>query len=133
KEEVIEINNALSSTNKFKTVKEHLKRAVELYSDKKNPDFRNSIKESISAVEALSKIIINNNKVTLGQALKEIETKHQVPPSLKQAFSALYGFTSDEGGIRHALLEKNISINMEEARFMLIVCSAFINYLIHKL
>lgn len=132
KEEIVEIESAIRNTDKFNSVKTHLKRAVELYADRKSPDYRNSIKESISAVESLAKIIVGNDKTTLGQALKEIEKKHHIPGSLKSAFSALYGYTSDEGGIRHALLETDVSVDIDEARFMLIACSAFINYLINK-
>lgn len=131
-EEVVELESALKNTSKFKSVKEHLSTAIALYSNKKNPDYRNSIKESISAVESLSKIITENNKTTLGQALKEIEKKHGIPASLKSAFSALYGYTSDEGGIRHSLLEAGVKVGIEEARFMLVTCSAFVNYLISK-
>jgi hypothetical protein len=132
KEEVVEIDRAIKNSDKFNSVRAHLKRAVELYSDRKNPDYRNSIKESISAVESIAKIIVSNDKTTLGIALKEIEKKHKIPGSLKSAFSALYGYTSDEGGIRHSLLEKGVEIEIEEARFMLITCSAFVNYLISK-
>jgi hypothetical protein len=133
KEEILEIERALNISDKFKSVKVHLKRSLELISDKKNPDYRNSIKESISAVESICKIIINDDKTTLGKALGEIEKKHKIPGSLKSAFSALYGFTSDEAGIRHSLLDKGINVEIEEARFMLITCSAFINYLINKI
>lgn len=132
KEEVVELESALTNTSKFKSVKEHLTTAISLYSNKKSPDYRNSIKESISAVESLSKIITGNDKTTLGQALKEIEKTHGIPGSLKSAFSALYGYTSDEGGIRHSLLESGVTVGMEEARFMLVACSAFVNYLISK-
>lgn len=132
KEEVIELEQAIKNMDKFSSVKSHLQRALELYSDRKKPDYRNSIKESISAVESLAKIIVEDDKTTLGQALKVIEKKHQIPGSLKSAFSALYGYTSDEGGIRHSLLEKGVEIEIEEARFMLIACSAFVNYLISK-
>ena len=132
KEEIKEIETAIKNVDKFKPVKDHLKRAIELYSDRKKPDYRNSIKESISAVESLAKIIIKDDKTTLGQALKVIENKHKIPSSLKSAFSALYSYTSDEGGIRHSLLEKGVKIDIEEARFMLIACSAFVNYLISK-
>jgi hypothetical protein len=133
KEEVVELENALINTDPFTPVKTHLKSAIGLMSNRDNPDFRNSIKESISAVESLCMIILNDDKTTLGQALKEIEKKHSIPGSLKSAFSALYGYTSHEGGIRHALLESGVSVNFEEARFMLVTCSAFINYLISKL
>lgn len=133
KEEIVEIENAINNSDKFTSVKTHLKRALELLSDRKTPDYRNSIKESISAVESLSKIITNNDKTTLGQALKEIESKHQIPGSLKSGFSALYGYTSDESGIRHSLLETSVTVDIEEARFMLIACSAFVNYLLNKI
>jgi len=128
KEEVLEIDAAIKNADKFKPVKQHLKRALELYSDRKNPDYRNSIKESISSVESLACIIVGDNKITLGQALKKIEETHEIPGSLKSAFTALYGYTSQEGGIRHALLDDAVKIEIEEARFMLIVCSAFVNY-----
>lgn len=131
-EEIVEIEKALTLTDRFLPVRTHLKRSIELLSDKTNPDYRNSIKESISAVESLAKILTKNNSTTLGQALKVIEDQHKIPGSLKSAFGSLYGFTSDKGGIRHALLEKDIIIDFEEARFMLIACSAFINYLLSK-
>lgn len=133
KEEVVEIEDALKNTDPFAPVKTHLKSAIGLMSNRDNPDFRNSIKESISAVESLCMIILKDDKTTLGQALKEIEKKHSIPGSLKSAFSALYGYTSHEGGIRHALLESGVSVDLEEARFMLVTCSAFVNYLISKL
>jgi len=133
KEEVLEIDAAIKNADKFKPVKQHLKRALELYSDRKTPDYRNSIKESISAVESLACIIVSDDKITLGQALKQIEKTHEIPSSLKSAFTALYGYTSHEGGIRHALLEDAVKIEMEEARFMLIACSAFVNYLFSKM
>ncbi|WP_130287871.1 hypothetical protein [Aquimarina brevivitae] len=117
---------------KYRTVKLHLESSLKLITDKRNPDYRNSIKESISAVESLSKIIIGNDKTTLGQALKIIDQKHPLPKSLKSGFSAIYGYTSDSGGIRHGLLTDQIAPELEEARFMLIACSAFVNYLISK-
>jgi len=131
KDEIKEIELALENTDKWKSVKTHLTRAIELYSDRKTPDFRNSIKESISAVESLAKLIVKDEKTTLGQALKVLEKEYQIPGSLKSAFTALYGYTSDEGGIRHSLLESGVKIGIAEARFMLIACSAFCNYLIN--
>jgi hypothetical protein len=132
-EEIAEIENAIKNTDKFVSVKTHLQTSIQLLSDKKTPDYRNSIKESISAVESLAKIITKNDKATLGQALNEFEKNHNLPGSLKSAFSALYGYTSDQSGIRHGLLEKSINIDLEEAKFMLIACSAFTNYLISKI
>jgi hypothetical protein len=130
-EEISAIEDALQDTNKYKPVKTHLKRALELFSDRKNPDYRNSIKESISAIESISCIITNNPKATLGQALKEIEKNHQLHSALKSSFSSLYGYTSDSNGIRHSLLDES-TLRQEDAKFMLVACSAFVNYLLVK-
>lgn len=130
-EEISSINEALQNTEKLQTVNLHINRAVELFSDRKVPDYRNSIKESISAVEAYCSIITNDQKATLGQALKKLEDTTKIHPALKKAFSNLYGYTSEANGIRHALLEES-DLEQEDAKFMLVSCSAFINYLVDK-
>lgn len=130
-EEIAEIEEALQIHHSLQPVSAHLKRALDLLSDRKSPDYRNSIKESISAVEAICKLLTKNPKAVLSQALKEIETKVSVHPALKKAFDNLYGYTSDAEGIRHALLDES-TLNFEDAKFMLVSCSAFINYLKQK-
>jgi len=130
-EEVLEIEEALEISKPLKAVNTHLKRALDLLADRKSPDYRNSIKESISAVESICNLITKEKKATLGQALKKIEDKVSLHSALKSAFSSLYGYTSDAEGIRHALLdEPNLSFG--DAKFMLVSCAAFINYLITK-
>ena len=130
-EEIAEIEESLKVTSPLKPVNNHLKRALDLLADRKSPDYRNSIKESISAVESICNLIAKNSKVTLGQALKEIEGKVKLHPALKKAFESLYGYTSDAEGIRHALLDEP-NLDFEDAKFMLVSCSAFINYLMTK-
>ena len=57
-----------------------------------------------------------------------------ISPALKQAFERLYGYTNDEStGIRHALMNDTNAPGAEEALFMLVSCSAFINYLNKKI
>lgn len=128
-EEIIEIEEALYASSKWEPVNIHLKTSIEYFSNRENPDYRNSIKEAISAVESLCVIITGDKNTTLGKALSEIEKKYRIHGALKSAFSSLYGYTSDSGGIRHSLLEDDISVTMEDAKFMLVSCSAFINYL----
>lgn len=128
-EEILEIEEAVNNSSIWKPVNIHLKTSIEYFSNRENPDFRNSIKEAISAVESLCVIITGDKDTTLGKALSEIEKKYKIHGALKSAFSSLYGYTSDSGGIRHSLLEDDISVTMEDAKFMLVSCSAFINYL----
>ena len=130
-EEILEIEEALRIPDALRNVRTHLKTALDLLADRKSPDYRNSIKESISAVEAVSELIAKNPKATLGQALKEIEKKVCLHPALKSAFSSLYGYTSSADGIRHALLNEP-NLTFDDAKFMLVSCSAFVNYLIAK-
>lgn len=132
-EEIASIEQTISDTQapSLKPVHVHLRRALELLTDRTNPDYRNSIKESISSVEALSKLITQNPNATLGQALKVVEKEHELHPALKSSFSNLYGYTNDSEGIRHALLEES-TLKQEDAKFMLVACSAFINYLLVK-
>jgi len=130
-EEIAAIEEALQDTSKFKPVQTHLRRALELLSDRKNPDYRNSIKESISAIESFSCIVTQKPKATLGQALKEVEKSHELHSALKNSFSSMYGYTSDGDGIRHSLLDES-TLKQEDAKFMLVACSAFVNYLLVK-
>lgn len=125
------LENALTD-NDFPNVKAHLQRALELLSDRKNPDYRNSIKESISAVESIAKEIAQKPKAELGEALKEIEKKGKLHGAMKNAFLNLYGYTSDANGIRHALMEEP-NLTADDAKFFLLTCTSFINYLKAKM
>nr|WP_231848491.1 hypothetical protein [Pectobacterium atrosepticum] len=119
--------------NGSQSTKFHLQRALELLSDRKQPDYRNSIKESISAVESACNAISGDEKGTLGKSLKQIDTSIGLHPSLKNAFSNLYGYTSDSGGIRHALTDESAHPSFADAKFMLVACCAFCNFLWTKM
>jgi hypothetical protein len=129
--EITAIEIALNQPDSLKTVREHLNRALGLLADRTKPDYRNSIKESISSVEALAKIIAGLPKTTLGPALDAVGKKTPIHPSLKGAFQKLYDYTSDAQGIRHALMDEP-NLDIEDAKFMLVSCSGFVNYLVLK-
>lgn len=115
----------------FDVVEKHMKKALSLYSDRLHPDYENSVKESISAVESMCCIITGESgkTATLGATLKKLE-KHgiHIHEAMKSAFEKLYGYTSDENGIRHGGIDFKGALS-DDARYMLISCSAFINYL----
>lgn len=116
----------------YANVKAHLKKALGLYADRLNPDYENSIKESISAVEALCCTITNDKKATLGEALKKLESKGiHLHKAFLNSINSLYGYTSDESGIRHGSIDF-AGASVEDAKYMLVACSAFVNYLIEK-
>lgn len=133
KEELAAVESAMHDS--AMNIKAHLNKALELYAQRPVGDYRNSIKESISAVEAYCREITGEN--TLGKALDKLKDNGLViPPMLKSAFEKLYAYTNQpDTGIRHALMDEDGTYTpaSEEALFMLVSCSSFINYLNKKL
>ena len=126
-EEIAEIEASLTSD--ISTAREHISTALTLLTVRKDPDYRNSIKESISAVESVCKQF--SKEKALSDALKTLRDKIGLHPALEKGFNALYGYTSDHSGIRHALLQES-TVDAADARFMLVACSAFINFVVSK-
>lgn len=131
-EELAEISQATDSP--YESVSTHFRKALTLYSDRKNPDYENSIKESISAVEAMCCIITGatGSQATLGNTLKKLEANAvMIHSAMKAGFEKMYGYTSDADGIRHGGIDFT-NAPAEDAKYMLISCSAFVNYLVEK-
>ena len=95
--------------------------------------FAQSVAHSIHAVESVARIIDQKEK-TLGPALNTLEKAGLIKhPALKDAFSKLYGYTNDEPGIRHPLLDKDSAdVEIDEAVFMFGACASFAAYLVNK-
>lgn len=107
-------------------IQQQLKDALQQLRDK---NYRGSVKESISAVETF--VRTKTGKTTLGAALSELE-KFSIPNSLKQGFDKIYGWTCGPDGVRHAIMDNAQDVTLAEAKFMLVACSAFLNYLTMK-
>lgn len=130
--EIQSIENA--KTTRYLSVNQHIQKALTLYADKRTPDYENSVKESICAVEAVCCIItgMSGQQATLGSAIKKLKEKDiHIHGAMEKAFLALYGYASDEDGIRHGGIDFQ-NVPAEDAKYMLISCSAFVNYLIEK-
>jgi len=95
--------------------------------DRKDPDYENSTKESISAVESIAKEITEREK-----PLNALTQSLQLHPSFKDALDKLYNWTSTDGGIRHGASSKSLTPDQNTARFMLVICSSFVNYIISR-
>ena len=94
--------------------------------------YADSVRESIHAVEAIARVLDPTSK-TLSDALRHLEPLVNIHGALKNGFNNLYGYTSDQKGIRHALLD-DPAANVDEidSLFMLGACAAFVSYLINK-
>ncbi len=83
-------------------------------------------------MESACRIITGES--TLGKALNKLESKGlNLNKQLKSGFDKIYAYTNDKAnGIRHAIVIAPIEPDFADAKYMLISCSAFINYLVTK-
>lgn len=110
-------------------VSELLAQALHFLADRSTPNYAKSIDCSISAVESQCRIILGGAKSSLGDALDELAKKgFPLHPALRGAFNKLYGYASDADGIRHGSIAPS-EVDQSLSQFMLIACSAFINFL----
>ena len=108
----------------------HLRAASECIN---REDWAGSLRESIHAVESVARQIAPEASNDLKKALASIEKSNPIHPAFKQALTKLYGYTSNEQGIRHALLDRDTAdVGMDEAVFMLSACASFASYLARK-
>ncbi len=90
-------------------------------------DYAGSVRESIHAVESVVRLL--TGKAKFSDALRELEKRNPMHGSFRSALEKLYGYASDEPGIRHPLLEeKDARVTERDALFVLAVCSAFITF-----
>lgn len=132
-DEIKSVSSAIeaANANELFGTKKHLEAAIVLISQKPTSDYRNSIKESISAIESLAKQLTGEAGGGLEKALSKLDSAVKFHGAFKAGLLSLYGYTSDEDGIRHAILEEK-DIGFDEAKFMLVTCSALINFIISK-
>lgn len=124
----IEVDETVKAQNVKSNASTHINKAIELFNIRPNPDYSNSIKESISAVEAIAREITGNDSATLSDAVKKLN----LHPALQLGIEKIYAWTSDEGGIRHAVKSDDIEHGEAEARYMLVLCSSLVNFMNEK-
>jgi hypothetical protein len=95
--------------------REHLKSAsAELSAG----NFADSVRESIHAVELVVRVLEPSGDFS--KALAKLEAKARIHGALVSGFKSIYGFSSDEQGIRHALLDKGApAVDEVDALFIL--------------
>jgi len=129
-QELESISQAAARSKSFSGPATHINAAIGLIGRRPAPDYRNSIKESISAVEASAKLLTGEASGGIDKAIAILEKRNELHPALKSALSKLYGYTCDADGIRHPILDKQQTHTFDEATFMLVICSAFVNLLL---
>ncbi|NTS33887.1 hypothetical protein HQ945_21745 [Phyllobacterium sp. BT25] len=118
----------LASTE-FNGARQHLKLAAQQATA---GEWSACIRESINAVESTVRCI-DPKAQDLRPALATLERQGTVHGSLKEGFLKLYGYASDEKGLRHSLAFDGVAkVDETDGLFMLGACASFVSYLINK-
>jgi hypothetical protein len=98
---------------------------------RENPDYNNSVKESISAIEAAFSVVNGEKSKNMSSAIRLAESKgFKLQPALKSGILNFYGWTSDENGVRHAMFDDTSQLSEAQAKLMLVICSGLMNYMV---
>lgn len=117
-------------TGQFKPVQEQYERALRALHGRPM-DAKAAIRESLNAVEAVSRIITGKDKSQLGDCLnviygKDAEDHHK---ALSASLKSLYGYASSIPGARHGQ-HADVEVSFEEALLAVRLSGAAIAFLI---
>lgn len=115
------------TASKYEPVSFHYNKAVSfIYHNPVDP--QNAIKETVTALESLGKILYPGN-ATLGDVIKALRKTKSVPSLLIPVIDKFYNFANAEAGVRHGSSVKP-SLLLQDAEFCLHVGVALIFYLL---
>lgn len=91
--------------------------------------FADSVRESMQAIESAARSLTGSSKFS--DALSTIEQERRLHTAFKRGLTSLYGYSSDEEGIRHPLLENgDAAVSEADAILMLGICASAVTYLL---
>ena len=132
-EEIKTVKETFENLDRFHPAKEHLKKALKLLSNRESPDYVNSIKESISALESLANLILGTSGKSLTAIHQKLCSELKCPKPIEMQIKLFYDWVSKEEGIRHGKVHEKTTIGQSEAKLIFIQICGLINYLITKL
>jgi hypothetical protein len=127
-EEFDAIEQALATVDLLEGVRERLHRAFDLLADRRTPNYEASIRESLEGLKALQGFLGESAPKFLRGMADAVESglpclgRSEKPPLIKRIWWGL-------SGRRNARREE---AGFEDAKFALVVCSAFVNYTVGR-
>jgi negative regulator of replication initiation len=94
--EVVEKARKILLNPDFAGPNNQFNKALEFFSKRPKPDLVNCVKEAVCALEGFTRILLKDNKITLGDATNQLVGKGILRKPLDKPFHALYGFVSSE-------------------------------------
>lgn len=140
-EEVKVIEQALSLPMLYENIKKQLVNSIQQISNKQNPDYRASVKESISSIETLFRQLFSKDKKgkndldgkDLAYILQQRDRFPYFHASFLSGVDKLYGFSSDIARHGYKSTDKEeFNAELSDAIFMLVFCSSLVTYIITK-
>ncbi len=107
-------------------------KALRHLNQKPEPDTANAIKDAVGALEAVARIIVDDPKVVLGDALKHKEPlKSGLHGAVKESLVKIYAYRGDAPGVGHGLVGPETP-SLADAEFVVGTCAAGILLLYKK-
>jgi hypothetical protein len=115
----------------FKGADEHFEKAIKALNVRPNPDVENCVKDAVSAIESVGRIIVNDEKALLSDIIKDMVKKGAIPTPLDQAIQKVYAYRGNQPGVAHGAVGAS-KMTVDEAEFVLAMSAAMIIYLVKK-
>lgn len=115
----------------FKGADEQFEKAIKALNVRPEPDVENCVKDAVGAIEAVGRIIVNDEKVLLSDIIKDMVGKGIIPKPLDQTIQKLYAYRGNQPGVAHGAVGTS-KVTVDEAEFVLAMSAAMIIYLVKK-
>ena len=115
----------------FKGADEHFEKALKALNTRPKPDVENCVKDAVSAIESVSRIIVNDDKAMLSDIIKGMAKDGTIPKPLDEVIQKIYAYRGDQPGVAHGLVGTS-KVTIDEAEFVLAMSAAVIIYLVKK-
>lgn len=130
------VAEAMKSSS-FSKASQRMREAVRALSDRENPNYRQAMETAWFAVDSCIKEITGVEQGGFAKIMNKLESENEAQHHFCESIKNLYSF-ANKAGIRHAkgdVEPKNLTakqlalINFDNAKFFVVFCSAFMNYL----
>ena len=103
REQAIEETRILLAQEKFSGAERQFRGALEDFNRRPDANFEGTVSNAINAVEGVARVVLKNEKISLSDALKQIQAERDLHGALVKSIDNLHGYASDAGG-RHGLV-----------------------------
>ena len=111
----------------------HYSKALNFFRDRAQPDYENTVKEAVCAIESAGKDLFPQAGVsTLGELINWFKKKNNnfaIPPTLLYTFNSIYALRNSAEGVAHGSTNGG-DITKEIAEYILSVSASTIIYLV---